>query len=257
MVIPHLQSRGVALVTAAARGAGRAIALRLASEGFKVAVHDLPRNGDQLLDLHRNIQRLAQHSMVMTGDVANEREVKSLVEDTYNCLGGFDVMVANTPVCELAAIASENATAIWDHTLAVNTRGVFLCYKYAAEQLISQGQGGRIIGASSVLGERDSPLLSAYSASQLAVRGLTQSAALELSEYGITVNAYASESAHSTTGMRDPDSPAHQETPQTAADLVSYLVSEGARDVTGQIVRISFISGSMFMSIRRSVSKLL
>lgn len=91
--------------------------------------------------------------------------------------------------------------------MAINARGPFLCYKYAAEQMIQQGRGGRIIGASSIAGKLGLPLGAPYSASKWAVRGLTQTAgedhivllssgsligaALELGRYGITVNSYA------------------------------------------------------------------
>ena len=91
--------------------------------------------------------------------------------------------------------------------MAINARGPFLCYKYAAEQMIKQGHGGRIIGASSVAGKQGLPLGAPYCASKWAVRGLTQTAgkdhvvplsngflieaALELGRHDITVNAYA------------------------------------------------------------------
>ncbi|KAJ3838621.1 hypothetical protein F5878DRAFT_537134, partial [Lentinula raphanica] len=183
-------NRGVALVTSAAKGAGRAIALRLASEGFKVAVHDLPQNGELLLNVHRHIQRLGQHSVVLAADVTREDEVRSLVADTSRCLGGLDVMVANTAVRETAPLISTTADA-WNRLFDVNARGVFFCYKYAAQEMISQGKGGRIIGGSSAWAKRGSPFMSAYSASHFAVRGLTESAALELHKHGITVNSYA------------------------------------------------------------------
>ncbi|KAJ3719678.1 NAD(P)-binding protein [Lentinula guzmanii] len=190
---PRLLNRGVALVTSAAKGAGRAIALRLASEGFKVAVHDLPHNGELLLNVHRNIQRLGQHSVVLAADITEEDQVKSLVEDTYKCLGGLDVMVANTAVRESAPLISTTAEA-WNRLFDVNARGVFFCYKYAAQQMISEGKGGRIIGGCSAWGKKGLLTIisqSAYSASHFAVRGLTESAALELHEHGITVNSYA------------------------------------------------------------------
>jgi NAD(P)-dependent dehydrogenase (short-subunit alcohol dehydrogenase family) len=93
--------------------------------------------------------------------------------------------------------------------MAVNARGPFLCYKYAAQQMIKQERGGRIIGASSILGKSGVPLCASYGASKFAVRGLTQTAgkghvlssyserriliksALELGRYNITVNSYA------------------------------------------------------------------
>jgi NAD(P)-dependent dehydrogenase (short-subunit alcohol dehydrogenase family) len=100
--------------------------------------------------------------------------------------------------------------------MAVNARGPFLCYKYAAEQMIKQGRGGRIIGASSIAGKTGLPLGAPYCASKWAVRGLTQTAgedhvvllsngfligaALELGRYGITVNSYAPGMIHTQMG---------------------------------------------------------
>lgn len=171
-----------ALVTNAAQPIGRAIALRLASDGFKVAVHDQPHNGEQLLDVYRHIQRLGQHSCVMTGDITDEEQVQSLVQDTTRCLGGLDVvslsdlyrnrphfyrylqMIANPDAVRIPAPVTSSkffhtgkilslhtlaaSAETWDRVFAI-TRGVFLCYKYAALQMISQRRGGRIIGASS------------------------------------------------------------------------------------------------------------
>ncbi|KAF9072411.1 hypothetical protein BDP27DRAFT_1217633 [Rhodocollybia butyracea] len=185
-----LLNRGVALVTNAAQGPGRAIALRLASEGFKVAVHDSPRNGDQLIEVYRHIQRLGEHSCVLTADLTMEDHVQNLVKDASNCLGGLNVMIANTQLCQAAPITS-TTEEIWNHLFKVNAQSIFWCYKQAAKEMISQGNGGRIIGSCSVWGKQGGPSLSAYSASQFAIRGLTESAALDLSEHGITVNAYA------------------------------------------------------------------
>jgi meso-butanediol dehydrogenase/(S,S)-butanediol dehydrogenase/diacetyl reductase len=69
-------------------------------------------------------------------------------------------------------------------------RGVFLCYKEAAKLMIAQGNGGKIIGACSIVGYKPFPMLSHYSATKWGVRGLTQAAAMELAQYKITVNAY-------------------------------------------------------------------
>ena len=78
----------------------------------------------------------------------------------------------------------------WDNLFAVNMRGVFLCYKEAAKIMIKQGTGGKIIGASSTAGYIPAPMLSHYCAAKWGVRGLTQTAALELAQHKITVNAY-------------------------------------------------------------------
>jgi len=153
----------------------------------------------------------------------------------------------------------------WDRVLAVNLRGVFLCYKHAAKQMIAQGRGGRLIGASSLAGKKGHAQYSAYSASKFAVRGLTQSAALEYAKHGITVNAYApgtimtpmvqdiEDTLVKGTGMTPEQASqltanigavGYKGTPEDIANLVSYLVSKEAHFVTGQ--SISCDGGAFF-----------
>ncbi|KAJ7220734.1 hypothetical protein GGX14DRAFT_431901 [Mycena pura] len=159
-----------------------------------------------------------------------------MVEGAVKQLGGLDVMVANAGVAGAhVADLTELPVEEWDRVLSINARGPFLCYKYAALQMIQQGRGGRIIGASSA----------AYSASKFAVRGLTQSAALEFGRYGITVNAYSpglidtpmitsngAEMARLYTEL----SPLKRAVPEEIAGLVSYLASKESQFITGQSV---------------------
>lgn len=98
-------------------------------------------------------------------------------------------MIANAGIAQVKPLV-DLSTDEWDRMFAVNMRGVFLCYKEAAKMMINQGKGGKIIGASSIVGYRPFPRLSHYSASKWGVRGLTQAAAMEWAKYNITVNAY-------------------------------------------------------------------
>ncbi|CCM01234.1 uncharacterized protein FIBRA_03282 [Fibroporia radiculosa] len=179
----------VAIVTGAARGIGRAIALGLAKDGIDVAVNDLPSSADALADLVEEIQLLGRRSASIAGDVSDEHSVKGMISRTVEELGGLDIMVANAATAMFASLIKMDV-AQWDRIISVNLRGMMLCYKYAAEQMIKQGRGGRIIGASSILGKRGGSEMSAYCATKFAIRGLTQSLALELAEHKITVNAY-------------------------------------------------------------------
>ncbi|KAJ3743263.1 hypothetical protein DFH05DRAFT_1551351 [Lentinula detonsa] len=173
-------------------GIGRTIALRLAKDGFMVAVNDISSKTEQLETLSQDIELLnAQMSLPVVADVSNEVEVEKMVTEVSKTLGGLNVMVANAGIIIRRKEMVDYTTEDWDKIFAVNMRGVFLSYKYAARQMIAEGNGGRILGASSIAGRKAGFEASAYCASKFAVRGLTQSAALELGKYGITVNAYA------------------------------------------------------------------
>ncbi|KAJ8078222.1 hypothetical protein PM082_000428 [Marasmius tenuissimus] len=241
----HVQSPRVAIVTGAAQGLGRSIAARLFQDGFNIAINDIPEKSKQLEEIAREIEgdsRKAGRVLVALADVSVESEVKGMVERVVEELGSVDVMVANAGIAPIASI-HDTSTETLDRVLAVNVRGTFLCYKYASEQMIRQGGGGRIIGASSLAGKRGQGMLSAYSASKFAIRGLTQAAAVELGKHGITVNAYApgaivTEMFHSMSdqmknGLAARASLGCHGTTDDIANFVSYIVSDQAKFITG------------------------
>ncbi|KAF8066558.1 acetoin reductase family protein [Lyophyllum atratum] len=123
-------------------------------------------------------------------DVSIDEQVRAMVEAVVKEYGSLDVMVANAGIVMLKPLLDTTEND-WDKVFAVNAKGTFLCYKYAGAQMIAQGRGGRIIGASSVSGKRGSANMGAYSGTKFAIRGLTQTAAVEFGPHGITVNAYA------------------------------------------------------------------
>ncbi|KAI0049324.1 NAD(P)-binding protein [Auriscalpium vulgare] len=247
-----MSARGVALVTGAARGIGREVALRLADDGFDVAVNDLPGTAE-LEDVAQAIEGKGRKSIHFYGDVSVEQDVVNMIEAVVAALGSLDVMVANAGILTLQTVLEVDA-ATFDRTINVNVRGVMLCYKHAAKQMISQGRGGRIIGATSIAGKKGVPFLFAYSASKFAVRGMTQSAAAELGKYGITVNAYAPGGTESRmlealdghfveslgpTGLRDSMASTNPiprtGVPSDIANVVSFLASKESTFVTGKI----------------------
>ncbi|KAF8993610.1 NAD-binding protein [Cyathus striatus] len=238
---------GVAVVTGASRGIGRAVALRLAQDGYDVSVNDLPSNVEGLKDVECSIVGLGRKSSVSVGDVSKEEDVKALVKSAVDDLGGVDVMVANAGICGLTSIVDMPVEEM-DRHYAVNIRGVFLSYQYAAQQMIKQGRGGRIIGASSIAGKQGQQHFTAYVASKFAVRGLTQNAALELGKYGITVNAYApgaidTDMTKMFQGILGEKAPNFALNPvgrmgkvEDVASLVSFLASSKSGFITGQSV---------------------
>ncbi|KAJ7267191.1 hypothetical protein C8J57DRAFT_1326967 [Mycena rebaudengoi] len=181
---------GIALVTGAAKGIGKAVALRLAEDGFDVAVNDIAVNAQILAEVVDEIKAKGRSSSAHIADVSVDGEVKDMVETVVKIHGGLDVMVANAGIIKWASLVNTTVED-WDRVMTVNVRGSFLCYKYAAIQMIKQGRGGRIIGASSVGGKKGGGSVGAYCPSKFAIRGLTQAAAQELGPHGITVNAYA------------------------------------------------------------------
>ncbi|MGJ9413538.1 SDR family oxidoreductase [Aeromicrobium sp. CF4.19] len=176
-------------VTGAARGIGRSIALRLARDGHDVAVSDLAGMAEALDDTRKEIEATGVRSVALHGDVSDPASVRALVQDTATELGSLDVFVANAGIAQTKALLDVTPEE-YDTLHAVNGRGVFLCYTEAARQMIKQGTGGKIIGASSIAGHKGFGLLGIYSSTKFGVRALTQAAAQEWAEHGITVNAY-------------------------------------------------------------------
>ncbi|KAF9238264.1 hypothetical protein BU15DRAFT_75418 [Melanogaster broomeanus] len=251
-------SKGIALITGSAQGIGRGIALRLAKDGFDIAVNDIPSKRDQLRAVADDIDKIGRKALVFPADVTVEEQVKGMLQGVTKELGALDIMVANAGVGELIPLTSTTLED-WERIMNINARGPFLCYKYAAEQMIKQGRGGRIIGASSLAGKMGHPLASTYSASKFAVRGLTQS--VELGRYGITVNAYAPGpietpmtaemmSAGGDLLFSDKESGSwilnrhegrpikHIGQPEDIASIVSYLASKEAHFITGQCISV-------------------
>lgn len=248
----------VALVTGAARGIGKGIALRLAADGLDVAVNDIEANSDQLAAVADEIAALGRRSTTVVADVSDPAAVEAMVRGTAAELGQLDVMIANAGIAQVKPLI-EYTPEEFDHIMSINLRGVYLCYTAAAKQMIAQGGGGKIIGAASIVAYRPFPLLGPYSASKWAVRGLTQAAAMEWAQHGITVNAYCpgivgtamwdliDEKLAGHEGLRK--GAAIQKyselihlgrvsVPEDVASFVSYLASRDSDYMTGQSVMI-------------------
>jgi meso-butanediol dehydrogenase / (S,S)-butanediol dehydrogenase / diacetyl reductase len=188
----------VALVTGAARGLGRAMAVALAEAGCEVAVSDIARESDgatpyalssggDLADTARAVERAGRRSAAIAADVTSAADVARLMGEVGQRLGGLDILVANAGIIAAGAVVAMDE-AQWDRIFAVNVKGVFLCAR-AAIPLIAQRGGGRIVNVASVAGKTGRAGLSAYCASKAAVISLTQALAEELGPMNIAVNA--------------------------------------------------------------------
>ncbi|AIX75351.1 MAG: (S)-acetoin forming diacetyl reductase [Mixta calida] len=177
----------VALVTGSGQGIGKAIALRLAKDGFAVSVVDY--NAETARQVADEITRQGGKAVALQADVSDRDRVFAVVEQTQQQLGGFDVIVNNAGIAPTTLI-EEITPEIVDKVYNINVKGVIWGIQAAVKAFKAQGRGGKIINASSQAGHVGNPELAIYSSSKFAVRGLTQTAARDLAPLGITVNAY-------------------------------------------------------------------
>lgn len=248
----------VAVVTGAGRGIGRAIALRLAREGAAVVVADI--NEPSAIAVAGEINQNAGLAMALKNDVTDESQVGRMIEQTVSQFGRLDIMVANAGIIQISYLL-DHKLEDWNKLMAVNVTGVWLCCRYAAKQMIAQGQGGKIIIAASGAAKIGSPRPhGAYTVSKHAVLGLTRSLALELAKHKINVNAYCPgivdtamwdkidrENA-ALSGAQPGELKAQTvstvpwgriETPEDVANLVAFLASIESDYMTGQGININ------------------
>jgi len=242
----------VAIITGAAQGLGYSIALQLACDGLDIAVNDVASKQDRVDEVVKEIQKLGRKAIAVLADVTSEEEVKGMIERVANELGSVDIMIANAGIARLSLLIDTQVEDL-EAVLAVNVRGVFLCYKQAALQMIKEGHGGRIIGASSLAGKEGYTYAMSYCASKFAVQGITQSAAKELKAKGITVNTYAPGFIRTPMTMTGPGTAeenmenvkkmygaphAEYGDPESVASVVSYLCKPEMQHITGQSFNI-------------------
>ena len=177
----------VAIVTGSDRGIGKGIAIAFAKEGCKVVVNS-HKDTDEGYKVVEDAKKLGSDAIFVVADVSREKDVKNLVGKAVNKFGKLDILVNNAGILVFGTLSTLTEKD-WDRQMDVNLKGVFLCSKYAVQQMISQGKGGRIINISSIAGLVGFPGISAYCASKGGVTELTREAALDLAQYGITVNA--------------------------------------------------------------------
>jgi 3-oxoacyl-[acyl-carrier protein] reductase len=176
----------VAIVTGASRGIGRAIALRLAKDGFAVVVN-FAGNAAQADATVTDIHDAGGTALAVQGDVSAPDDVARLFATTQETYGRIDVVVNSAGVMSMAPIA-ESSLADFDRMIATNLRGSFLVLANAAKHL---REGGRIIALSTSVIARNFPNYGPYIASKAGVEGLVHVLANELRGHGITVNAVA------------------------------------------------------------------
>lgn len=244
----------VALVTGAAQGIGRGIALRLAQEGAHVALVDM--NGEKLQETANEIRKANVKASTFVADISQRQQIIDAINDAEKQLGGFDIMINNAGIAQvqpLKDVTPEEFRKITD----INIGGVLWGIQVAAKKFQERKQKGKIINASSIAGHDGMAMLGVYSATKFAVRALTQTAAREYASSGITVNAYCpgivgtdmwveidkrfSEISGTPVGETfkkyvNGIALGRAQTPDDVANLVAFLASEDSDYITGQSI---------------------
>jgi NAD(P)-dependent dehydrogenase (short-subunit alcohol dehydrogenase family) len=177
----------VAAVTGAAEGIGREIAQHLAQAGARVAILDRNVAGAALVA--RDLNTAEGRAIAVEMDLGDEISIVEAFRATRRELGRIDILV-NCAGIQNRELITETSADLWDLLQRINSRGLFLCLREAAKIMRAANDGGRIINISSIGSVHPiMPGLAAYNASKSAVNALTRSAALELSQDRITVNA--------------------------------------------------------------------
>ena len=243
-----------AIVTGAATGIGRAIACALAEHGARVLVADLDMRAARTV-----AAELGDANLTVQMDVRRRESVEAGFAEAERLLGGLDILVANAGVSTMRR-AVDLSDEDWDYNFDVNARGVFLTNQCAARSLLRTGRKGAICNTASLAAKVGAPLLAHYSASKFAVLGWTQALARELAPHGIRVNAVCP--GFVRTGMQEREvvwesdlrgiSPqqvvaeyvaqtplGRLEDPEDIAGLVVFLLSDGARFMTGQGINVT------------------
>lgn len=232
----------VTIVTGAASGIGRAIALAYAKAGARVVVSDVnPQAGEETVAL---VKQAGSEGLFVAADVANPDDCRKLVERTVQAYGRLDAACNNAGIAGDLAPTADYTVEGWNKVIAINLTGVFLCMKYQIPEMLKAG-GGAIVNMASILGAVGFANAPAYAAAKHGVLGLTQTAALEYGAQGVRINAVGPGFIHTPMISGLEADPATQQAlvamhpigrlgaPEEVAALVLWLSSPAASFVTG------------------------
>ncbi|NVN35787.1 SDR family NAD(P)-dependent oxidoreductase [Komagataeibacter swingsii] len=234
----------VALITGAASGIGRATAERFAAEGARLALTDL--NTDALDELVSQFEKSGVPVISVPADITSEADIQRVVHETMKHFGRIDILVANAGVIPEADLATATAD-LWDHTMAVDARGMFLSCKYAAAEMVHAGRGA-IVCLSSISAFAGQKGQAVYGPAKFVASGITKHLAIDLADKGVRVNAVAPGTID-TPAVAKMDADAIRKVvamhpmgrmgkPAEIASAILFLASDDASFITGAVLPV-------------------
>jgi NAD(P)-dependent dehydrogenase (short-subunit alcohol dehydrogenase family) len=236
------------LVTGAGVGIGRAIALKFAREGARVLVVDL--NEAAAEKTCALISEMGGQGQVFIADVSDEDRVQSMVAHAVEAFGSLDIACNSAAVSRGSGPIHEFSREVFDQTLELCLTNTFLCMKYEIEAMLAAG-GGSIVNISSNASLKGQPYNTAYAAAKSGVNLLTKSSAAEYGHKGIRINAvspgvirtpgverYFEEQPKIAEGLKQAALMRRLGEPEEIAEAVSFLASDRASFVTGQLLSV-------------------
>ncbi len=235
----------VAIVTGSGQGIGKATALKLAEVGATVVVNDVG-DASPVEEVAGEIRKMKRESTAVLADVSLAADVARLVETTVSTYGKVDILVNNAGITRdqlMLRMTDED----WDKVLTVNLKSVFLCTRAVLRHMVRQ-RWGRIISIASIVGLIGNPGQANYASAKAGMIGFTRTIAKEVGSRGITANAVApgfidTPMTQQLPGERKQELASrillgYLGTPRDVAEAVSFLASEEARYITGQVLTV-------------------
>ena len=236
----------VGVITGAARGIGRTIALTFVREGARVVLVDVEK--ERLETFKEEIEKKGGQAIAISCDITKSSEVKAMVDQAKKVFGRIDILVNNAGIIRRGTIETVTEED-WDRVMEVNLKGTFLCSKAVVEVMKKQGHG-KIVNVSSIAGKMgDITSAPGYGSSKAGIDALTKTLARQLAPYGINVNAVSPHAIETEMSAQWSEERRKEiiasiplgrlGKPEDVAEAVLFLSSDEASFITGEILDVN------------------